>query len=85
LTIGSTNSDAVVFFTRNTNATDVIIELQRSLDLTTNVWSGVATNTAGSWTPPGIVTESGTGNPVDVEINDSRTNQPSANYRLRVE
>jgi len=83
LGIGSTNTDAVVTFTRNTNATDVAIELQRSLNLVSNVWSGIATNTAGSWNPPGIVTESGTGNPVDVEITDSHTN--AANYRLRVE
>jgi len=85
LGIGTTNSDAVVSFTRNTNATDVIIELQRSLNLVSNGWSSIATNTAGSWTPLGIVTETEAGNPVDVEINDSQTNQPAAYYRLRVE
>ncbi len=85
LGIGSTNTDAVVSFTRNTNATDVAIELQRSLNLVSNVWNGIATNTAGSWNPPGIVTETGPGNPVDVEITNSHTNHPAANYRLRVE
>jgi len=85
LGISSTNTDAVVSFTRNTNATDVAIELQRSLNLVSNVWNGIATNTAGSWNPPGIVTETGSGNPVDVEITNSHTNQPAANYRLLVE
>ncbi len=85
LGIGIVTSDAVVSFTRNTNATDMAIYLQRSLDLMTNVWSGIATNTAGSWTPPGIITETGSGNPVDVEINDSQTNRPAAFYRLKVE
>ncbi len=70
----------MVSFTRNTNATDVAIYLQRSLNLVSNVWNGIATNTAGSWNPPGIATETGTGNPVDVEITNSHTN--AAYYRL---
>jgi len=89
LGIDIVTSDAVVSFTRNTNATDVAIYLQRSLDLMTNVWNGIATNTAGSWSPAGIVTETGAGNPVDVEIADSHTNTASTNaasfYRLSVE
>jgi len=47
----------------------------------TNVWSSIATHTAGSRSPPGIVTETGAGNSVDVEITNSHT----ANYRLREE
>jgi len=85
LEIGRTNADTIVSFTRNTNATDVVIYLQRSLDLTTNAWNGVVTNTAGSWNPPGLVGETGAGNPLDVEVTDVLTNQPAANYRLLVE
>lgn len=84
LGIHTTNTDAVVTFTRNTNATDVVIQLQRSLDLMTNVWNGIATNTTGSWTPPGIVTETGASNPVDVDITDSLTNSAAAFYFYRL-
>jgi len=85
LGISSINTNSVVSFTRNTNATDVAIHLQRSTNLVSNVWNGIATNIVGSWNPPGIVTETGAGNPVDVEITNTHTNHPAAFYRLRVE
>ena len=85
LKINSAGSNVMVGFSRNTNATDVIFSLQRSTNpAIAGAWTGIATNLAGVWSPPAIVTETGAGNPVNVSISDPRTNEPAANYRLEI-
>ena len=67
----------------------ILINAGNAVAAATYTWTdGAGANNwvaSGSWTPPGIVTETGAGNPVDVEITNTHTNQPAANYRLRVE
>jgi microcystin-dependent protein len=85
LTISSTRSNVLIGFTRNTNATDVIFSLLRSTNLATSgAWTAIATNSAGVWTPSGIVTESGSNSPVNVTISDPLTNAASASYHLQI-
>jgi len=72
-------------FTRNTNATDVTIYVQQSTNLLNSAgWTGLATNAAGTWTPPGAVIESGPTSPRDVQIGLSATNAPASYYRLHI-
>jgi microcystin-dependent protein len=85
LAITAAGQEAKIKFTRNTNATDVIFVLQRTPDLgNSNAWVGFATNIAGAWSSPAIISEILSGNPVNVEVSDSLTNQPAANYRLQL-
>jgi microcystin-dependent protein len=85
LTINSSSNNVLIGFPRNTNATDVVFTLLRSTELTQPVvWTAIATNTAGVWTPSSIVTESGSTSPVNVTISDALTNAPAANYRLQI-
>jgi hypothetical protein len=85
LDIGSTNAHQQVLFTRNTDATELTLTVQCTTDLTdTNAWTGVATNVLGVWTPPAVVSESGSGNPVDVNVSVGLTNASAAFYRLHV-
>lgn len=57
-------------FNRNTNATDVTIVVEASSSLANNaVWTGITTNTAGSWNPP-LAVETGSGSPVQVSVTD---------------
>jgi microcystin-dependent protein len=74
-------------FSRNTNATDVSLFLERTTGLNnaSNGWTGLVTNVAGAWTPPGGVVETGATNPVNVTASDQKTNVPAANYRLRIQ
>jgi microcystin-dependent protein len=84
LAISSSSGYAMVNFPRNTNATDVIFTLQSSTNLANPVWTGVATNTAGIWSSPAAVTETGSTNPVTVTVSAPLTNGPVANYRLQI-
>jgi microcystin-dependent protein len=85
LTIRASAGQARVGFTRNTNATDVTIHLQRTIALgNSNAWSGLITNALGVWSAPSIVTESGTNSVKSVEVSDALTNNPAAHYRLKV-
>ena len=85
MTITSVGQQAKIQFARNTNATDVGLFLQRTADLgNSNAWAGFATNIAGAWSPPSIVSETGSGNPANVEVSDSLTNHPAASYRLKI-
>ena len=71
LSIMQSAQSAHIEFTRNIDATDVTIRLRGSDDLNdANGWGGVATYASGTWTPSAAVTESGTNNPVNVEIID---------------
>jgi hypothetical protein len=73
-------------FPRNTNATDVVFTFQRAANIgASTVWSGIATNQSGVWSPSAIVTQSGTTNPVQVIITDWPTNTPAAFYRLKLD
>jgi hypothetical protein len=49
-----------------------------------NAWSGLITNALGVWSAPGIVTESGTNSVKSVQVSDALTNNPTADYRLKV-
>ncbi len=62
-----------VGFPRSTNATDVIFTSPlRSTNLANpGAWTGIATNLAGAWSPPSMVTETGAANPVNVTVSDS--------------
>ncbi len=85
LTIRASTGQAKVGFTRNTNATDVTIHLQRTIALgNTNAWSGLVTNVLGVWSAAGIVTESGTNSVKSVEVSNALSNNPAADYRLKV-
>jgi hypothetical protein len=85
LTIGAQGTQVAIGFTRNTNATDVAFELQRTSALTNSAaWSGLATNISGVWTAPNIVTEAGTNSVRSVDIIDFQTNNPAAEYRLKI-
>ncbi|WP_372807246.1 sulfatase-like hydrolase/transferase [Pontiella sp.] len=58
-----------VRFSRNTNAVDMVYYLQSTTNLVaSNGWTTVATNRLGAWSPPGLVAESGTNNPVEVTV-----------------
>lgn len=86
LTISNAGPSVAIRFPRNTDATDVIFTLQRATDLGPSaIWSGIATNQTGVWTPPGNVTEFGSTNPVQATVSDTRTNIPSAFYRLKLD
>ena len=85
LTINLAGGKVSVGFPRNTNATDVVFTLLRSTNLANpGAWTGIATNLAGAWSPPAIVTETGAANPVNVTISPPLTNAPTANYRLQI-
>jgi microcystin-dependent protein len=85
LTIAPVSTQVQIGFTRNTNATDITVRLQRTPQVGNSAgWSGLATNTGGLWSLPGMVNETGTTSVHSVQVFDSRTNNPSANYRLEI-
>ena len=55
-------------FSRNTDATDVTMIIETKDSLTDTSWSGVATNANGTGWSSDIVSESGSGSPVSVNI-----------------
>jgi microcystin-dependent protein len=84
LTIAAEGEQAKLSFSRNTHATDITIQLQRTSSLAdTNAWTGLVTNVAGVWTS-GIVSETGTNIVKTVEVSDALTNNAAANYRLKI-
>jgi microcystin-dependent protein len=86
LNIASADDAVNLQFTRNTNATDVSLSLERTVDLTNpNAWASIVTNLAGLWYPPAVVLETGATNPVNVTVSDPRTNLPAADYRLKIQ
>ena len=85
LTIAAVDEQARIRFSRNTNATDVTIQLQRTSAVgDSNAWAGLVTNALGVWSSPGILNESGTNSVKSVEVSDALTNHPAADYRLKI-
>jgi microcystin-dependent protein len=85
LTIAAVGDQARLRFSRNTNATDVSIHLQRTATVANpNAWSGLVTNALGVWSWPDVVTETGTNSVKAVEVSDALTNNPAADYRLMI-
>jgi hypothetical protein len=48
------------------------------------LWSGIATNTGGSWGGVANVTETGSGSSVSVTVRDNTSGAASRYFRLRV-
>jgi len=85
LTIAAIDKQARLRFSRNTNATDVALHLQRTVALgNSNAWAGLVTNVAGAWSLPVIVSETGSNSVKSVEVSDALTNNPAADYRLMI-
>lgn len=81
LGIAPTNGLFALLLKRNTNATDVILIIERSDTLTNGApWSGIATNVNGSWGGATNVAETGGANPVQVIVTDPF---PATNRFLR--
>jgi hypothetical protein len=59
-------------FTRNPAATDITYTVEGASVLTGSSWLPVATWSAGQWSPPGNVCESGTGSALDVQVLDTQ-------------
>lgn len=82
---GRTNSLLTLKFMRATNATDATLIVEGSYSATNNAgWIGIATNAGGSWGGATNVAEAGTGNPVNVTVEDSATGATNRFLRLRV-
>ena len=72
-------------FARNTNAVDVTYLAEASSSATNGAtWTAIATNTAGTWSGPASVSESGAGTPVIVTVDDTVTGATNRFMRLRV-
>ena len=85
LTIAAIDEQAKLRFSRNTNAIDITIHLQRTSALgNSNAWFGLVTNALGLWSSPGDVSETGTNSIKSVEVSDALTNNPVADYRLKI-
>jgi hypothetical protein len=70
-------------FSRNTNATEATILVEGSSAVTNEAaWTGIATNTGGTWGGDTNVTESGTGTPVNVSVRSA--GETNRFLRLRV-
>lgn len=92
-----TNSDALakldatrsggalsLHFNRNTNAVDITYVVEGSDSVANGaVWSGVATNRNGAWSPPGV-SETGSGSPVNVTVVDNVITSVTRYLRLQV-
>ena len=84
IVIDSAPSGSVVRFTRNPDAIDATLVLERSIDLTeTGAWVGVATNIWGQWMGE-IPVEDSTGAPRNVELHIEESDPAHAAYRLQV-
>ena len=81
----TTNGFFALNFNRNTNANDITLIAEGNYDLTNSAaWNGIATNIAGSWGGAANVTETGTGTPVAVSIQDPAPTATNRFLRLRV-
>lgn len=70
-------------FSRNTNAIDTTIRVEGSFAATNGAdWVGIATNSAGVWSPS--QTETGAGSPVNVTVQDNVSGATNRFLRLRV-
>lgn len=80
-----TNGVLALLFHRNTNATDVTLVVETGEAVTNgSVWTGIATNRAGSWGGNAQVAETGTGSPVNVVAQDTGPGATNRFMRLRV-
>jgi len=80
---GQSNGFLQIRFTRDTNAVDATLIVEGSSSVSNDTtWIGINTNSAGSWSSPASVTESGV-NPVNVTVSDTETGA-TRNLRLRV-
>lgn len=85
IVLDSAPSGPVVRFTRNPDAIDATLVLERSIDLTvTGAWVGVATNIWGQWMGE-IPVEDTAGAPRNVELHLEESDPAHAAYRLQVE
>ncbi len=81
----ATNGFFVLNFNRNTNASDITLIAEGSYGATNDAaWNGIATNISGSWGGAPNVTESGTGTPVTVTVQDAASPATNRFLRLRV-
>ena len=82
----TTNSNIFALrFNRNTNATDVSLFIERASTLTNGTaWTGIATNIGGAGWNSTNVTETGSGSPVTVTVQDSVVPATNRFLRLRV-
>lgn len=72
-------------FGRNTNAVDVTYFAEASYAATNGAdWVTIATNTAGVWSGPAAVAESGVGSPVSVTVDDTVSGATNRFLRLRI-
>lgn len=89
LTIAAADTNVLIRFPRNTNATDIRLAVHRTVELgTSNTWATIASNHHGAWMPsaaPVSIQQSGSTNPLTIILTDRRTNSPGAFYRLRIE
>ena len=76
LVVGLGGSGPALSFVRNTNATDAEIRVEGTSALADDAtWAGLATNRGGSWGGATNIIESGTGTPVQVQVQDAGTNR----------
>ena len=80
-----TNGLFALNFNRNTNAVDVTFIVEGANSATNNaVWNGIATNTGGTWGGATNVSETGSGTPVSVTVQDASNTATNRFLRLRV-
>jgi hypothetical protein len=80
-----TNGVLVLGFSRATNAIDATLVVEAAYAVTNDTpWTGIATNLNGSWGAATNVTETGTGSPVSVGVQDVAPATTNRFMRLRV-
>jgi fibronectin-binding autotransporter adhesin len=80
-----TNGLFAARFTRDTNSVDTTIRVEGSASMSAGaLWTGIATNIAGSWGGAGNVNETGAGSPVFVVVGDAAAASTNRFLRLRV-
>ena len=71
ITTSLSNKLFVLCFNRNTNALDTTLIVESTFAMTNNAqWTGIATNTGGSWGGATNIAEAATGTPVTVRLMD---------------
>lgn len=85
VTGAASNGIAYLIFSRNTDATDATLIVERSNSLTNHAtWSGIATNLGGSWGGATNAAETGAGVTVSVSVYDNTVAATNRFMRLRV-
>ena len=75
----------VLKFNRNTNALDTTLIVEGGNTPTNSAtWTAIATNAYGVWSGPASVSETGSGNPVAVAVEDTSLSATNRFLRLRV-